>query len=271
MLVTYSILLGIIQGLTEFLPVSSSGHLVLLHNILNFNFEQNLAFDTALHLGTALALIIFFWQDVKKYFVAFFRFIFQSKQAVRKETDFVFKLIVATIPAVVLGLLFESIIDDILRHVGIVIAMLIVVAVLFFIVEKYSKSRKEMTDLTFGKAFLIGCAQALALIPGVSRSGITISAGMIGNLTRKEAARFAFLLGIPVILGAGFYQIFKLDFNTMGIDMIYLFLVGFFTSFISGLLVIKFLMKYLTNHKLNVFAWYRIGLAVLLIIYFIVK
>ncbi|MBT4723003.1 undecaprenyl-diphosphatase UppP [Candidatus Falkowbacteria bacterium] len=271
MLFIYSIVLGIVQGITEFLPVSSSGHLVLLHNILNFDFEQNLAFDTALHLGTGFALVLFFWNDIKKYVITFFKFISGSKSVVKSEIDFVFKLIVATIPAVVLGLLFETIIETKLRSEWVVVSTLIIVAVIFLLVEKYSKPKKGMEELTFFKAILIGVAQAFALIPGVSRSGITIVAGMSSKLKRSEAARFAFLLGIPVILGAGFYQIFKLDFSTLESTMIRIFVIGFLASFISGLLVIKFLMKYLTTHKLNVFAWYRIGLAIILILYFLMR
>jgi len=270
MLYIYSIIFGIVQGITEFLPVSSSGHLVILHNILNFNFEQNLAFDVALHLGTGFALIIYFWQDLKKYFIVFFKFIFKEKVE-KAEIDLVFKLIVATMPAVIIGIFLENIIDNALRSVWIVISMLIAISIVFFVVEKYSKRNKQIQELSWGQAILIGFSQALALVPGVSRSGITISAGMVSKLKRAESARFAFLLGIPIILGAGFYKIFKLDFTEFDSELTWIFYIGFISSFITGYLVIRFLMRFLTKHKLNIFAWYRIGLAVILIIYFVVR
>jgi undecaprenyl-diphosphatase len=267
----YSIILGIVQGLTEFLPVSSSGHLVILHNILNFKIEQNLAFDIALHLGTALALIIYFWQDIKKYLIVLFNYISRSKTVVKSEIDLVFKLIIATIPAVIAGLLLEEYLEKIFRNVWVVVVMLITISLLFFVVEKFTKKKKQIEQISFWQALFIGCAQVLALIPGVSRSGITICAGMGTSMTRKQSARFAFLIGIPIILGAGIYKIFKLDFTAFDNELTWLFVIGFLSSFISGYLVIKFLMKFLSNHKLNIFAWYRIGLALILALYLILK
>ena len=264
----YSLILGIVQGLTEFLPVSSSGHLVLLHDILKFDLDQNLAFDTALHLGTVLAIIIYFRADLKKYILAFFELLVERKRTKEKELKIVFSLVIATIPAVVLGLLFENMIETVFRSVYVVVSTLIVVGLLFFVIEKYAKKIDSIEKITFGTALFIGFAQSLALIPGVSRSGITIVAGMFTNLKRSEAAKFSFLMGIPVITGAGVYQLYKLDYSTLLLNDLIIFAIGFVSSFLVGLFVIKFLMKFLSSNKLNVFAYYRIGLALMLILYF---
>lgn len=263
----YSLILGIVQGLTEFIPVSSSGHLIILHDILKFDLEQNLAFDTALHIGTGLAILIYFWVDFKKYIQAFFELLLNQKRTKDTELKIVFSIMIASIPAVIVGLFFEDIIENIFRSTYVVVITLITVAILFLIVERYTKATEKIEKITFGKALFIGLAQALALIPGVSRSGITICAGMIGKFTRAEAAKYSFLMGFPVIIGAGLLQLYKMDYSTFGLNDFWIFFIGFISSFVIGVVVIKFLMKFLTIYKLNGFAYYRIILAIILIIY----
>ena len=261
------IILAVVQGLTEFLPVSSSGHLVILHDILNFHLEQSLAFDVALHLGTGVALVVYFWKDIKIYLRDFWRFCLGYTSVKKENLDIFFKIIVASIPAVIFGLLFEDLIESYFRSPIFVIVSLILVGLIFFAIERI-ETNKELSKLTFPQAIFIGIAQTLALIPGVSRSGITIIAGMTTKLKRAESAKFAFLMGIPIILGAGVYKFIKLDFITMQNNEIIAFVLGFVISFLVGCLVIKFLMKFLVNHKLYIFGVYRILLAIVLIVIF---
>lgn len=262
----YSLILGVIQGITEFLPVSSSGHLIILHNILGFKFTQDLAFDVALHLGTALALIIYFRHDLYGYWIAL-RKIFQKKghEVNQRDLKDIMLIVYATIPALVLGFIFDRFIEGYFRSNAIVAITLFVVAILFFVVEKYSLKEHDYTGLNLGKALYIGFAQALALIPGVSRSGITIIAGMSLKLKRSEAAKFSFLLSIPVVLCAGLYKMLGVDWLYLPLDSILDFSIGFVSAAIIGFVAIKYFLKFVEHHKLNIFAWYRIGLALLLI------
>jgi len=267
-MIVYSIFLGFVQALTEFLPISSSGHLLLLHNILNFNLEQNLAFDCALHLGTGLALLIYFWGRIKKFLAAFWAKIFFAQKADKENLSTFYNLVIAVIPAGVIGLLLESFIETRLRGVWLVIVMLILVAVLFFVAERFCNKGKDLKDLNWRQALLIGFGQCLALIPGVSRSGISIVSGMALGLQRSAAAEFSFLVGLPVILGAGIYKLWQIDFGILSSNEIWSFVLGFLSSLILGIVFIKFLLRYLQTHSLRVFAWYRIALALLLIVYF---
>jgi len=264
-----SLILGIVQGLTEFLPVSSSGHLVILHNILNFDIKQNLFFDVALHLGTALAIFVFFYKDWFRYIKAFFRMIARStKSEDRTDLDMIFKIIVATIPAVILGLIFSDLIENKLHDPGVVVIALGIIALTFFWIEKKAKQDKLFSEITFGQSFLVGLAQAVALIPGVSRSGITIVTGMYFRLARAEAAKFSFLLSFPVILGAGFLKIMKFDFLQMESTLLLSFAIGFLGSFVIGLFAIKYFIKFSEKYSLRPFAYYRIGLAIVVVLYF---
>jgi len=263
----HAIILAIVQGFTEFLPVSSSGHLVILHNILKFNLAQSLAFDVALHLGTGVALVVYFWKDIKVYLNDFWKLCLRDASAKKENLDVFFKIIVASIPAIIIGLLLEDLIEGSLRKPIVVIVCLILGGLIFFLIEKV-KTSKKFAQLSFGQAIYIGFAQALALIPGVSRSGITIIAGMSTKLKRAEAAKFAFLMGIPIILGAGLYKFLTIDLMLLDNNELIAFVLGFIVSFLVGWLVIKFLMKFLVNNKLYVFGIYRILLALVLIVIF---
>jgi len=255
-----SALFGLVQGLTEFLPVSSSGHLLLLHNIIKLDVNA-LSFDASLHLGTLVALFIFFYKDIYQLIIAFFRSIAKRKT----ETGFerlAWYIIVGSIPAGILGFAFEKDIETILRNPWIVVTTLVVGALLFFAVERYGKKQKTTENMNMKDALAIGSAQALALIPGLSRSGITITAGMAMGFTRYDAARFSFLLSIPVVLGAGLKKF--MDVASVGFthDELLIFVVGMISSAIFGILAIQVLLRFTQKHSLNAFAYYRIALAI---------
>lgn len=267
----YSIIAGIIQAVTEFLPVSSSGHLVVLHDILRFDIGDSLAFDVALHLGTALAVILFFWSYIKNYLVAVLGAVTPGVKVNQSDLKDALLIIYATIPAVIIGYLMDRFVKDSFRSTEIVIVTLTLGAILFLFVERFAKHTRDFTGMNIGKAMYIGFAQAMALIPGVSRSGITIIAGMSVDLKRYEAAKFSFLLSIPAILGAGLLKMFGIAWTKLPSIEIWSFVIGFFASFIVGYFVIKYFLKFVEHHKLNVFAWYRLVLAAILLIWLLVK
>lgn len=263
-----SIIAGLIQGVTEFLPVSSSGHLVLFHDIFNFSLPDNIAFDAVLHLGTLLSLLIFFRKEISHYIRGFFKSIghFDIHNSDQRLSFFI---IIATIPAVIAGYFFEDVIEKIFRTPQSVAFMLIFFGIILYIVDMRTKKIKKIEDITLYDSIVIGVAQVLSLIPGVSRSGITIIAGLSQNLQRQDAAKFSFLLGIPVILGAGVKKFF--DLNSMDSSQIVILSLGFVVSLVAGLLTIRFFIKFLSNHSLKIFAYYRIvlGIIILSLIYFV--
>jgi len=261
-----SIFAGVIQGLTEFLPVSSSGHLVLFHEIFNFNFPDNVLFDVSLHLGTFVALFIFFYRDIEKMIRGFFSSLSNWNLKNNYNQRLAWLVIIGTIPAVIVGYLFDDFIEQNFRSPLTVGIMLIVVGILFWISEKKSIRQNNLQSMKRSDALLVGIAQILALIPGTSRSGITIIAGMGRKLKRDEAARFSFLLSMPIIFGAGIKKI--IDIDSFGDVNFLLLFVGGISSAITGYFVVKYLIKYLSGHSLNIFAWYRLTIGCLILIWF---
>jgi undecaprenyl-diphosphatase len=263
-----AIILGIVQGLTEFLPISSSGHLILVPYLFNWDL-QPLYFDVALHWGTLLAVLAYFWKDWKD--------IFQSvaESAKTRKPDFFqypletrlgLLIGIGTVPAVIIGFLFQSFIEDTLRSPYVVITMLVLVAIFMWWVEHKPKVVRKLKSLKIIDGFLIGIAQALALIPGTSRSGITISTGIFRGLSREDAARFSFLLSTPIIFGAGLYETIKvINEGVSDINLVTLG-VGLLTSAVVGFLAIKFLMNFIRNKKLTLFVIYRVSLAVIILV-----
>ncbi len=244
---------GAIQGLTEFLPISSTGHLIIFQKIFHLSDAQfGLAFDASLHLGTLLAVVLFFFKDYLKIFD------FKNKLYI--------KLVIGTIPAVVFGLLFEKNIENNIRELWIIGLALIAFSIVMVIAEKMSKKNKANQMVTNKKSFIIGLAQAIALIPGISRSGSTISAGLFLGLTREESARFAFMLSGPVIAGAGLKKFLEvLTSQTLNSQDVTFFIIGIISSFIFGYLTIKYFLKYLTSNNLYPFIAYRVILGILLL------
>lgn len=265
--ILYSIIAGIIQGLTEFLPVSSSGHLVLFHDFFGFDFADNLSFDVVLHLGTLAALLVFFWSDVLKYLSAFFQSFFNWDLKNSPSQRLAWYILAGTIPAVVAGYFFEREIELIFRHSALVAAMLIAFGLVLYLADVYFSKIRTIDQLNWPGSFLIGVAQALALIPGVSRSGITIIAGLSQKLKREEAARFSFLLSIPVVFGAGAKKVFDLfSESAISSSQVFVLALGFLSSAVVGYLCIKYFMRFLQNHSLKVFAVYRIILGIIILL-----
>lgn len=244
----YASILGIVQGITEFFPVSSSGHLLLLHQWLPVSANSELAFDVALHLGTFFAMVIFFGKDIIHYF-----------RTIPKLLGY---FILGSIPAGLVGFLFEDSIEQVLRSPWVVVVMLIAVAGIFFVVERLPKLHGTVTQLTWWQAMLIGSAQAVALIPGTSRSGITMSAAMALGYERVTAARLSFLLALPITAGAGAQQTVRLAQAHLTNHELLIIMVGTTVSFVVGLVVIRYLLKFFQRWSLRPFAWYRIALGV---------
>ncbi|MBI2410300.1 MAG: undecaprenyl-diphosphatase UppP [Candidatus Kerfeldbacteria bacterium] len=269
MLSIIAVIFGIVQGLTEFIPVSSSGHLLLLHKLFpQFVLQDEVGFDVALHIGTLAALLAVFWRDCFVYIQAVFVQPSTPEETMNRRVAW--HIILAIIPAGLAGLLFEHIIDTHLRSPLIVVCMLIIVALLFFVIEAMPKEkfRTSMNEMKWKQALAIGLAQMLALIPGTSRSGITMAAGMATGLKRDQAARFSFLIAIPIIAAAGLKKMIDMLSAGIATAEIPLFLIGMVSSAVVGYLAIQFLLKFLSTNTLRPFAVYRILLALIVLAIF---
>ncbi|KJR41229.1 undecaprenol kinase [Candidatus Magnetoovum chiemensis] len=244
-----SAILGIVQGITEFFPVSSTAHLILVPWFFGWSgIIDTLSFDVALHGGTLFAILIFFYKD-------WINIIF-------KKQKMLLLLIIASIPGGAAGFFLDDIVETTLRSPYIIIASLIVIGVFMVITEKVGKKNETSDDITVRDALLIGISQAVAIIPGVSRSGITISCGLLLGLKREEAARFSFLMSAPIIGGAFALHLIKIlsdhsqaDFN------ISMFTVGIIASCVTGILAIKVLLDFFKKYELYIFVYYRFALA----------
>ncbi len=266
MSIIQAIILGIVQGLTEFIPVSSSGHLILVHQWLNINqsSQAGFLFDMALNIGTLTALIIYFRMEI----LALIKAIFDKKA---KEFKLAWLLVLATIPAAIAGFLLKSTAETAFRSSALVATSLIIVGAIMLLGEWYAKRIKNkimLNGVTTKQSLAIGFSQALAVIPGVSRSGATITTGLFTGMDRVAATRFSFLLGIPIMFGAIMDTLLTKSALGSISDQKIIFIVGIITAFISGLFAIGFLLKYLARHTLSAFAYYRIvlGLSILIII-----
>ncbi len=265
----YSVLAGVIQGLTEFLPVSSSGHLVLIHDILKFDFFDNVLYDVAMHLATLIALVVYFRRDIVRLVRGFGLSLGRRDLKNDPEQRLPWLILLAMVPAVAAGYLLESFIGGVLRRPLVVAAALALVAGLFFAAERFAEKKKTLAEMTAGDAAAIGIAQAVAFIPGVSRSGITLVAGLGRKLTRPAAARFSFLLSIPTVFGAALKKGLEIG-GAAGADWGVL-AVGFVAALVSGVLAIRFFMGFVGRHPIHVFAWYRLALSALVIIWLLAK
>jgi len=257
-----AIILGIVQGLTEFLPISSSGHLIVLPRLFDWR-DFGLSFDVALHLGTLFAILIYFRKEWIRLVKAFFQSLVRPKQ-----DDFYQKLshflLLGSVPAILVGFFLENKVETLLRSPLIVALTLMVFAIFLYLADTFGKKRKEIGAITIWQVFLIGVAQAISIVPGVSRSGVTITAGLIFGLSRQEAARFSFLLSAPIIFGAGLFEALSLEAS--GID--FCFLAGIIASMLVGIGAIWFLLRYVMQRSYNLFVVYRIILGVLILILF---
>lgn len=259
------IILGIIQGIAEFLPISSSAHLIIFREIfgLGSNIGSNieLAFDLALHFGTLLAIVIFFFKELWKLLIYGL-----TKGNKTKDGKLFWFLILATIPAGIVGVLFEDVFDSFFRKQLWLIALaLIIMGIIIYLVDKKSKADKSMKDLKWYQALIIGCAQVFALIPGFSRSGTTITASRALGLDREDSAKFSFYLSIPVVAGATLFSLIKDNTITIISENLMIFGIGILISFIVGLLCISFLLKYIKKNDFKIFMIYRIVLGLLVL------
>lgn len=256
-----AIVIGIVQGLTEFLPVSSSAHLILLPRVLGWDdaFINSPAFVVMLHMGTLAALLAYFWRDLLHYAVAALAILRDRRVGADPDRRMAVLLAASVIPAALIGVALEDFIDTFFREQLLAVTVLLVVgAVILFAAERVARKTRQMTDLGVREALLIGLAQALALFPGISRSGITISAGLWLGLEREAAARFAFLMGTPIIAGAGIWKMRELlDGSAGAFDPVVLG-AGMIASAISGLAAIWLLLAYLRRSSTNVFVFYRL-------------
>ena len=252
--ITSVIILGIVQGLTEFLPISSSGHLVLAAQLLNFH-EEGIAFEVFVHLGTLFSVLLAFRKDIGKMIIAPFR-IWQSG---KRDEDLVryarwdLYVIIGTIPAAIIGLALKSEIESVFSNVLLVIVMLFITGT-FLILSRFIK--QTTGEVSYLKSFCIGCAQALAILPGISRSGSTIVTGMAMGVERSEAARFSFILSLPAILGAAVLKVKDLMESGLLTEELWYLLLGAAVAFASGYLAILWLLDIVRKGKLEWFGYY---------------
>lgn len=254
------VILAIIQGATEFLPISSTGHLILVPHIFHW-LPQGLELDVAMHVGTLLAVVLYFWKDIWDLLWGFFRLLRGEKTL---EGKMALYIILATIPAIIGGLILSSVGIDVLRTVTIVGWMSIVYGVLLFVIDRKVSPTQTLQDMTWKNAFFVGCAQALALIPGTSRSGACMTMARFLGFSRVDSARFAFLLSIPAILGAATLTGYKMQQAGQSL-LTQEILLGAIIAAISGLIAIRFMMVWLQKASFTPFVVYRIILGIFLL------
>ncbi len=265
MSVLQAVILGALQGTTEFLPISSSAHLILIPWLLGWP-DQGLTFDVVLHAGTLFAILSFFWKDWIQMISGLVSTKKSGMAGQYANPRLLFLLVCGTIPAAVAGYLAETAVETRLRSPLVLSFTLIGLALLLWLAERFARKNRELTDVSMADALTVGAAQALALVPGTSRSGITITAGLFRGLTREAAARFSFLLSAPITAGAALKKILELHktgiANAEQLPMI----LGFLTSVIVGYLTIKYLLRYLQKNTLFLFIYYRMALGCIILL-----
>lgn len=263
------VLFGIVEGYTEWLPISSTGHLILLENIIHLDQSEEFwnVFKVVIQLGAILAVVVLYWDKLWPFSVK------KSSQEKADTWMMWFKVVIACIPAAVVGLPLDDILDKYLSTPTVIAATLIIYGILFIVLERYNAGRdfpiNRMSRLSFKTAVLIGAFQCLSLIPGTSRSGSTILGAMILGCSRPVAAEFSFFLGIPVMFGASLLKIVKHGLGFTG-EQVFILIFGMLVSFLVAVFAISFLMKYIRKHDFKVFGWYRIVLGIIVLIWFTV-
>lgn len=266
-----TIILGIIQGIAEFLPISSSAHLIIFRDLFGIGTglsdNLNLTFDLALHFGTLLSIAVFFFNDfinmIKKGF---------TKGIKDDQGKILWYLVIATIPAGIAGVLFEDVIENAVRGNFLIIALaLAIMGIIIYLTDRYSLDKRTIKKMTMKDAFLIGCSQVFALVPGFSRSGTTIAAGRLLGINREDAAKFSFYLSAPVVCGALLLELLDSTVWSLILANLGTFILGIVISFVTGLLCIKYLLKYLQKHNFKIFMIYRLLLAIAVILVLIMR
>ena len=258
-------MLGITQGVTEFAPISSSGHLIIVPWLFGWtilrNPELNKTFDVALHIGTLVGALVYFRREVARYLAAWGRSV-RRRSITSVDERLAWALVVGTIPGALVGALSESVIEDTLGQPWLIAVMLIAFGVILVWVDRVAPTRRRMKDVSVRDGVVLGVAQAVALQPGVSRSGVTITAGRALGLDRESAARFSFLLSLPIIAGAGVHKGIDVAVSGLPPGMAWPFVWGTVASAVSGFLVIAFLLAYLRRHSFLIFLVYRVAVAI---------
>ena len=258
-----ALFLGLIEGLTEFLPISSTGHLILFGHLIDFHSDGGRVFEVVIQLGAILAVCWLYRLKIIDLVKGFFSGDVHARR-------FAINVLLAFIPAVVIGVLAVDFIKQVLFSPIVVACALIIGGLIIFAVEarKFEPKTIEATDITIKQAIIVGFAQCVAMIPGTSRSGATIIGGMLAGLSRKAATEFSFFLAMPTMLGAATYDLIR-NADVLTSDNMINIAVGFVAEFIAALLVVKALVKFVEKHTLRVFAWYRVILGVILLIVFL--
>lgn len=260
-----AIILGLVQGLTEFLPISSSGHIRIVSQFLPNTSDPGAAFTAITQLGTETAVLVFFWRDIVRIISRWFGSLRGTVDKKDPDARMGWFIIIGSIPIVVLGLLLQDYIESSFRSLWITATMLIVFAIFIAIADKIGKEQRQLEDLNAKHGILYGLGQALALIPGVSRSGGTITTGLLMGYTREAATRYSFLLAVPAVFGSGLYQLAKsLNDGFDGYYGIGPTALATVIAFGVGYLVIGWLLKYISKNTFTIFVWYRIALGLLL-------
>lgn len=268
-----AIFIGIVQGITEWLPVSSTGHMIIANEFIKLDVSEGCwnLFEVITQLGSILAVIIIFFDKLNPWSKN------KTPELKKKTWSLWLKVLVAVLPAAIIGIIFEDLLDKHLYNFITVAIALVVYGILFIVIERLNKNRKmkyeDVYDIDYPTAIKIGCFQVLSLIPGTSRSGSTILGASTVKVSRTAAAEFSFFLAIPVMLGASALKVLKfvLDGLTLNTTEIVVLLTGTITAFVISLFVIKLLMSFVKNHSFESFGWYRIALGIILITYYIIK
>lgn len=274
-----SIILGIIEGITEWLPISSTGHLILADEFIKLNMSKEFMemFNVVIQLGAILAVVVIFWKKLWPFTLdksKGYNYITKSGGIIKKDVmDMWFKVIVAMLPAAIVGIPFDNLFEEHFHNYIVVSAALIVYGILFIIIERRNDGKKpkinSIADISYKTALIIGCFQALSLIPGTSRSGSTILGAIIIGVSRVAAAEFSFFLAVPVMFGASLIKLLKFGFSFTGAELAVL-LVGTLTSFLVSVVAVKFLMNYVRKHDFSAFGYYRIVLGAVVLAYFLI-
>ncbi|GMQ62594.1 undecaprenyl-diphosphate phosphatase [Vallitalea maricola] len=262
-----ALIIGIVEGVTEWLPISSTGHMILVDEFLKLNMSEAFKemFFVVIQLGAIMAVVVIYWKKI-------FPFSFKQRQFIKKDTILLWvKIVIACIPAGIVGVLFDDKMDELFYNYQTVTITLILYGILFIIIEKWNKGRtckvNDISELTYQTALIIGLFQVLSLIPGTSRSGVTILGAILIGTSRTVAAEFTFFLAMPVMFGASLIKIMKFGFAFTSLELLVL-LTGMIVAFVVSILAIKFLVGYIKKHDFKVFGWYRIVLGIIVILYF---